>query len=929
MINTKHYIFIALCLAITSCGGGGGSSGSSAAPSEPIGNISVDFNYERLNDNASTSVELTATLTADEALIDSYQWYQGVSLLGTGNPLTHDLGSTGDHTITLIITDIQNNKHPLTKTVTITGYSLSGTISISHRAAVDADTNSNTAPYSSNQNISIAQELPAPPLTLGGYLNKERTGNSGRSRQQGDLQDFYRITLSSSDIISLIAADSEEAVFIDVYDAPISNSANRIYQDHSLETNKQITANSFPPETYGTEIYIAISTNTSNDTATNYLLIFDEDSNAHPSSTDDSNDNIIPGDVIIRFRDEALPLIGINKPSARAHAVELNHINGIPGQPMLMRLKDLSSQTLKADTFSTIATLQKRDDVVYVEPNYIRRALSFTPFDNNYPDQWHYPLIELPEAWNSVLTTGQPGQNTIVAVLDTGILSAHPELQGQLVDGYDFVSSSNNAADGDGIDSSPEDILKENKKTFHGSHVAGIVAAATAQSDNDDTTGISSIAWGAKIMPVRVLGVNSGSSNDIIQGIRYAAGLSNDSGQVPSQHADIINLSLGGGRYSEAEKEAVDAATAKGIIVVAAAGNDGFNNLDYPGAYDNVISVGAVTANQNRASYSNFHDNLDLVAPGGQKTPETSGVLSLGADCSSCPNSITFDYDYSYGTSMATPHVSGVLALMKSINSSITTADIRSALSSGAMTNDLGDTGRDKHFGYGLINSHKAINYAQQFSPGSPSTLTTPSILRFNGTVSSLTLSISHTTNTEPTITSITPGATWLSISENTISAKGNGIYVINVDRSALADGDYSTQINITADNGIETLSLSVPVYLQVTTIPENNNAGEHYVIVISATSGQVMSQQSLVSSVNNEYIYQINNLPKGEYYLYAGTDHNNNQILNEIGEAFGSLPSVENPVKINITDNIANMNFSTSYFPALTEENRTPEISR
>ncbi len=205
--------------------------------------------------------------------------------------------------------------------------------------------------------------------------------------------------------------------------------------------------------------------------------------------------------------------------------------------------------------------------MAYAEPNYIRRAQR-SPSDELFGRQWHYSMINLPGAWDT--TTGNA--NVIVAVIDTGVLFNHPDLAARLTEtGYDFVSDPDSAMDGDGIDPDPSDAAAQNPGTgiFHGSHVAGTIAAQT-----NNGVGVAGVGWNTRVMPVRALGKGGNGSNyDIMEAVKYAAGLPNDSGKVPAQKADIINLSLSGTSPSDWEQEVLDEVRAEGIIVVAAAGN--------------------------------------------------------------------------------------------------------------------------------------------------------------------------------------------------------------------------------------------------------------------------------------------------------------------------------------------------------------------
>ena len=216
-----------------------------------------------------------------------------------------------------------------------------------------------------------------------------------------------------------------------------------------------------------------------------------------------------------------------------------------------VRWQQVRSGSAKQETLWAIKALKKKAGVAVAEPNYWRQPLA-VPNDTLYTEQWHYPQIQLPDAWN--VTTGSA--DVTVAVIDTGILSNHPDFVGQLVGGADLISDTENSGDGDGADTDPEDVgdgaMGDGSSSFHGTHVAGTVAAAT-----NNGTGVAGVAWNSRIMPIRVLGRFGGSTFDLIQSIRFAAGLSNATGTLPSQAADVINMSLGGGEFSQSEADAI------------------------------------------------------------------------------------------------------------------------------------------------------------------------------------------------------------------------------------------------------------------------------------------------------------------------------------------------------------------------------------
>jgi subtilisin family serine protease len=265
------------------------------------------------------------------------------------------------------------------------------------------------------------------------------------------------------------------------------------------------------------------------------------------------------------------------------------------------------------------------------------------------------------------------GSGATVAVIDTGIDASHPDLAGRILPGYDFVDNDSTPQDGNG----------------HGTHVSGIVAA-----DADNGIGVDSVAPGSSILPVRVLD-DSGSGSDaaVAQGIDWAT----------AHGADVINLSLGGSvptpglGLPDAMSEAVSRAVQHGVVVVAAAGNDALPFCENNSEQGKVLCVGAVDKRENRSFFSSFGQGLSLVAPGGSDTPGTDeDILSTWSDG---------NYQQLAGTSQATPHVSGVAALLVSLGVRGQAAVQRIL----ATATDLGPPGPDVQFGAGLVNAQAAV----------------------------------------------------------------------------------------------------------------------------------------------------------------------------------------------------------------------------
>lgn len=352
-------------------------------------------------------------------------------------------------------------------------------------------------------------------------------------------------------------------------------------------------------------------------------------------------------------------------------------------------LRDRRSQAEVLD--EAIALANEGAHVTYVEPNYIAQALG-VPNDPYYKYQWNFPLINVDTAWDT--TTGE---GVTIAIIDTGVAYKDyglyrkaPDLANtRFVEGYNALKNNDQAYDNNG----------------HGTHLAGIVAGST-----NNGMGVAGIAYNASIMPIKVLDKNgNGTYADIAEGIYWAV----DNG------ADIINLSLGGNAASSVLEDSIQYAFDNNVLIIAASGNSGVNSLMYPAAYnDRVLSVGAVRYDVSRANYSNYGTGLMLMAPGGDIDMDQNydgnpdGILQQTLRRSGgyvYPNQ--FSYYFYRGTSVASPHVAGVAALVKSlgINDS---SEIRLILTSTAR--DLGVQGYDISTGYGLVDASAAVEKAQK-----------------------------------------------------------------------------------------------------------------------------------------------------------------------------------------------------------------------
>ncbi|AFY40961.1 S8 family peptidase [Nostoc sp. PCC 7107] len=288
---------------------------------------------------------------------------------------------------------------------------------------------------------------------------------------------------------------------------------------------------------------------------------------------------------------------------------------------------------------------------------------TFADVPNSGGNNWGADLVNAPEAWNK----GYTGKGVVVAVIDTGVDYNHEDLKNNIWTNTKEVAGNGIDDDGNGYvdDVRGWNFVNNNNNTLdqngHGTHVSGTIAG----QKND--YGVTGIAYDAKIMPVKVLNESgSGSYSAIANGIYYAA----------NNGANVINLSLGGNFSNRTLQNAVEYANSKGVVVVMAAGNDGGSQPNYPARYANNtgIAVGAVDRNNNLANFSNRSG-----------TNQLAYVTAPGVDVySTVPNNQYASYS---GTSMASPHVAGVVALMLSANRSLTPAQVRQIITDTAGNN--------------------------------------------------------------------------------------------------------------------------------------------------------------------------------------------------------------------------------------------------
>ncbi|MFG0316979.1 MAG: S8 family serine peptidase [Planctomycetota bacterium JB042] len=601
------------------------------------------------------------------------------------------------------------------------------------------------------------------------------------------------------------------------------------------------------------------------------------------------DEEFVPGEVIVKLNDASADREAWA--AARGDAVRV----ASPAGPFVVRLggiDDVDDDLRRRRTALAVAEFSLDPAVAYAEPNHLRRAFA-TPNDTYYPLQWHYPLVKLPQAWD--VTKGS--SNVVVAILDTGVV-AHPDLVPRdSGTGFDFVSLPQNALDGDGFDPDPTDVgdqaYQDGRSSWHGTHVAGTVGAST-----NDGQGVAGVDWNCKLMHLRVLGKLGGADADIAEAIRYAAGLPNASFQVPPKRADVINMSLGGYGYNQTVADAVTAARAAGVVVVAAAGNDDTSQLSYPASYPGVISVSAVQTTKQKASYSNFGSAIDVAAPGGDDQADLNqdgypdGVLSTLVD----EQANAYAFDFYPGTSMASPHVAGICALLLSVNPSLTPDQIESILTSTA--EDLGAGGWDPVFGHGLVDAFAAVQAAAGPPTGGPKLSVSAGFLDFGGALDQQAVTIANSGGGALSYSATDQefqGANWLSITPSSGGAPAT--MQVKVNRTGLAPGVYTGLVSISSNGG----NAQIDVRMEVST--GGGAVLDLGTIHVLAVDPAFFGTLGVGTAQPGSGAYALSSLPTGAWIVAAGPDLDGDGFICGVGEPCGLAPPVADPALVSVLD--------------------------
>jgi serine protease len=411
-------------------------------------------------------------------------------------------------------------------------------------------------------------------------------------------------------------------------------------------------------------------------------------------------------------------------------------------------------------------------NVEYVEIDKLNKPV-FTPNDTRFGEQFGFGTgaggTYATQAWDVT-----SGAGSVVAVLDTGITN-HSDLNANILPGYDFIIDTAVAADGNGRDSDPSDpgdAYGGYPSSWHGTHVAGTVAAVT-----NNAKGVAGMAYSAKVVPVRVLGKGGGYDSDIADAVIWASGGSVSGVPANANPAEAINLSLGGqGTCGSAMQSAINGAVGRGTTLAIAAGNSNANTSGFsPANCNNVIAVGSVTSTGARSSFSNYGAIVDVAAPGSSiLSTLNSGTAGPGAE----------SYASYSGTSMATPHVAGVIALIQAVSATPKTpAQVETIIKNTARAFPSTPS---QPIGTGILQAKAAVDAA-----GGGGGNVAP-VANFTSSVSGLTVSFTDTS----------------SDSDGTIASRswnfgdGTSSTATNPSKTYAAAGTYTVALTVTDDDG-------------------------------------------------------------------------------------------------------------------------------
>lgn len=784
----------------------------------------------------------------------------------------------------------------------INGPRISGRIEIEANARVDKDPADLLVEYEISR-LAQPEHLPSA-VILGGYVSGTSGEYEGQSEKKfvfpKDIRDRYCIDLEpgqSVDVEFFTPEAGHSLRLIRALDAQVIGASS--FETAPVQDEPRRLSLSLPADAEGGTYIVDVGA-ASQTGPSRYVL--QTSPTARFTSLHWAPDDFRSGEAVVEMTAAAQASAQQNRNQFSALSLDQPLGNGQYKLTMPLSVQAYSgakSQLLdiKQRTIEWIEQLRRQPDIAAASPNYIFRGLSAFGAVNEplYPAQWHYPLINVPQAWQ---LAPEGGGGIEIAVLDTGVFRGvdgwHEDLRPNLPDNCGSSTCLDTINGGDPVD--PGSAL--GGSVFHGTHVAGTIAAS-----GNNGLGGAGVAPSARLLPVRVLDENgTGTLADVITGINWAV----------ENGADVINLSLGSSAAPPNLKTAVENAASAGVLIVAAAGNAPTQEPVYPAGLDGVFGVGAVDGAGVLASYSSRASSVDLVGPGGDTGRDANQDGRADVVVSASGNEDTgATYAGLQGTSMATPHVAGVFALMKSLNPQLSAAAMHALL--GDIT--TGPSGpANPGYGAGIIDAALAVETA---SAGPLSLLLAdPTLLKFERTITQQVLLLNQVGSSGGSIGAqsieVTSEVPWLQAGE--LSATDGGFSVpVAVDHEVLTEARaYRSYLTVTYSSGGQQRSFKVPVIVPVSSAVAERDAGLHYVLLQVADPDPGWSEryiakasaQTALSAVDGVYRFNfgvtdasvedkaLNEARIGEtYFLVAGSDLDNDGVICTPGEACAEYP--------------------------------------
>jgi serine protease len=628
-------------------------------------------------------------------------------------------------------------------------------------------------------------------------------------------------------------------------------------------------------------------------------------------------EDVIPGEVIISFQEKNLSpeaaLARVHVPGYTAvhkgYVNETTHLIGYEAEGF---------RAMMADESRALAQGVARTPGVRFAENNVRVYPFAVPTDPSYSRQWHYPVMNLPAAWD--ITTGS--DSIVTAVIDTGIVT-HPDFApNRILQGADLISDAAAAGDGTGRDMDPTDMggdVPNGGSSWHGTHVAGTIGAAT-----NNGVGVAGVTWAGKILPVRVLGKQGGTLADIAAGMSWAIGDPVPGMTTNPNRAHVVNMSLGGRSQANATVQAaIDSGRAKGVVWVIAAGNA---NEDATGTFPcnqaNVICVGSVGFDGKRSSFSNYGAPVDVMATGGEMSQDLNGdrnpdgVYSL----------LKGGYEYYNGTSMAAPHVAGIVALMLSANPALTPDQVESILKTTAVASSQCNEG----CGTGLVNAQAAVLKAKDpnNTPNTPPQLSVASTqLSFNGSgnQSLLVRNLGGGTLQVSVTTSGTQASKVTAPASLSVPALGTAQLAVSVNGTGLPNGDHTAQLNLVGANGAG--NATVQVKIRVGSV-QGKDAVIAFLYEDASGEWNIDEEGIALVQASKGYAYSVPLTPR-TYFVLAGIDDDGDGTAFEDGERVGFWRDTTQIEEIDLKANqtVKGVNFLLVPFDSGDEEPTEPTL--